>query len=82
MLGAVDIQLPQIIFLFADRGCFTVLLIYSCAGYAFALLIAVDVPPWSTQPRRSAVLSLEVFIAVDIKLYRAAGDIQLRQDCR
>ena len=58
MLRAVDIQLRQILFRFADRGLYTVLLIYSCPGYAFALLVAVDILPWSTRLRRLAVLSL------------------------
>ena len=41
---------------------------YSCAGYALALLIAVDIPPRSTRLCRPDVLSLSFLIAVDIQL--------------
>ena len=68
MFRAVDIQLCQILFPFVGRGCFTVVLIYSYAGYAFALLIAVDIPRWSTRPCRPAVLLLSIVIAVDTRL--------------
>ena len=66
MFRAVDIQLRQILFPFADRGRYTVLMIDICAGYNFALLIAVDIPHWSARPCRPAVLSLSFVIAVDI----------------
>ena len=68
MSRAVDMQLRQILFPFADRGWYTVLSIYSYAGYAFPLLIAVDTPRWSARPCRPAVLSLSIVIAVDIRL--------------
>ena len=68
MFRAVDIQLRQILFPFADRGWYTVLLIYSCAGYTFALLIAVDIPRCSARPCRPAVLLLSIVIVVDIRL--------------
>ena len=68
MFRAVDKQLCQILFPFADRGWYTVMLIYSCTGYAFALRIAVDVLRWSARPCRPAVLLLSMVIAVDIRL--------------
>ena len=68
MFRAVAIPLRQMLFPFADRGWYTALLIYSCAGYAFALLIAVDISRWSTRACRPAALSLSFVIAVDIQL--------------
>ena len=47
---------------------YTALVIYSCAGYALALLIAVDVPYRSTRLCRPDVLSLTFLIAVEIHL--------------
>ena len=44
------------------------LLIYSCAGYAFASMIAVDIPRWTAPPCRPAVLVLSIVIAVDTRL--------------
>ena len=69
MFRAVYIQLGQILFPFADHGWYTVVLTYSCAGYAFALLIALDIPRWSARPCRPAVFLLSfIVIAVDIRL--------------
>ena len=68
MVHAVDIQLRQIFFVFANRGWYTALLIYSCAGYGFSLPIAVDTSAWSTRPCRPAVLLLSFVIAVDMQL--------------
>ena len=68
MFRNVNIQLCQILFRFADRGWYTVVLIFSCAGYGFTLLIAVDIPRCSARPCRSEVLSISIVIAVDIRL--------------
>ena len=40
---------------------YAALMIYSCAGYALALLIAVDIPHWSTRLCRPEALSLEIY---------------------
>ena len=43
---------------------------YRWVGYGFALLIAVDIPSWSTRSCRPTVLSLITAIAVDIQLHQ------------
>ena len=55
---AGDMYLHQICLSSAVRGLYTPLVIYSCARYAFGLLIVDDILLWSTRLHFLAVLSL------------------------
>ena len=73
-------QLHQICLSSADRGFCTALVKYSCARYAFVLLIVVDIPLLSTQLHFLVALSLQVLVAADVQLHHAV-DIHVRQIC-